>query len=500
MACATLFIKEKEGRQIYTKGSHMDLSVVILAAGQGTRMKSPLPKVLHPIGGKPMLAHVINTAKTLNPQQIIIIHGFEGDLVKQTFHDADLKWVEQPHRLGTGDAVAKALPHIPAHHRVLTLYGDVPLIAADTLKRLLTATPTEDVGLLTALATDPTGLGRIIRDEKAKVVRIVEERDANDIEKQIHEVNTGIFVVTQSLLARWVPQLKNNNAKGEYYLTDIIQMAAEESISVVTSVPSVVEEVLGVNDKSQQVTAERYYQRHMAENLLKEGICISDPARFDLRGSLQAEADVVIDVNVVLEGRVAIQKNSKIGPNCVLINCQIGENVSVLANSYLEDVIIGDNCTIGPFARLRPGTQLDQDVHIGNFVEVKNSNIGQGSKISHLSYIGDTMMGKAVNVGAGTITCNYDGANKYRTIIDDGVFIGSDTQLIAPIKIGKEATIAAGSTVVKDVPAHKLTMTHQLQQRAIEEWQRPTKLAAAPHSHASHLEKDVVSVKEIKSK
>lgn len=453
----------------------MDLSVVVLAAGQGTRMKSPLPKVLHPIGGKPMLAHVINTAKSLSPSQIIIVHGFEGDLVKQTFPQNEIQWVEQAERLGTGDAVSKALPLIPNHHRVLTLYGDVPLITSDTLNRLLKATPSTSVGLLTVVASDPTGLGRIIRDKKGNVERIVEERDANDIEKQIHEVNTGIFVVNQSLLAKWLPRLKNNNAKGEYYLTDIVQIASKEQHSVVTSVPSVIEEVLGVNDKSQQVTAERYYQRHLAETLLKQGVCITDPARFDLRGSLYAEPDVVIDVNVVIEGKVLIKKNSRIGPNCVLINCDIGENVSVLANSYLEDVSIEADCTIGPFARLRPGTKLEKGVTIGNFVEIKNTNIGQGSKVSHLSYVGDTIMGSGVNIGAGTITCNYDGANKHRTIIRDNVFIGSGTQLVAPVQIGEGATLAAGSTVTKDAPAGHLTLTHQLNQRSQEKWQRPVK-------------------------
>ena len=483
----------------------MDLSVVVLAAGQGTRMKSPLPKVLHPIGGKPMLAHVINTAKSLNPAQIIIVHGFEGDLVKQTFHQSDLKWVEQPQRLGTGDAVSKALPFIPEHHRILTLYGDVPLITTDTLKRLLTATPQDSIGLLTVIAADPTGLGRIIRNNKASVERIVEERDANDIERQIHEVNTGIFVVKQNLLKKWLPSLKNTNATGEYYLTDIIQMAAAEQLPVVTSVPSVIEEVLGVNDKSQQVIAERYYQRHLAENLLRDGVCITDPARFDLRGSLTAEPDVVIDVNVVMEGKITIKKNSRIGPNCILINCNIGENVCILANSYLEDVTIGDNCAIGPFARLRPGTTLDEAVQVGNFVEIKNSHIGKGSKISHLSYIGDTQMGKSVNVGAGTITCNYDGANKYKTIVEDNVFIGSDTQLIAPVTIGKNATIAAGSTISKNAPAYKLTMSHQLVQRTVDDWQRPIKSSVGTSSLGNkHLDQSVKSSpelsKEVKSK
>lgn len=453
----------------------MDLSIVILAAGQGTRMKSSLPKVLHPIGGKPMLAHVLQTAKALNPKQIILVHGFEGALVKQAFPDEALIWVEQAKRLGTGEAVSKALPHIPEPHRVLTLYGDVPLIQVETLKRLIASTPVDHVGLLTVMASDPTGLGRIVRDKNNQVQRIVEERDANDKEKQIHEVNTGIFLLNKAHLSKWLPLLKNNNANAEYYLTDIIQFAAQEQRPVVTSVPRVVEEVLGVNDKSQQVIAERYYQRHRAEELLKAGVCITDPARFDLRGTLIAESDVVIDVNVVIEGHVKLGKNTRIGPNCILINCSIGENVSLLANSYLEDVVIDDNCTIGPFARLRPGTKLSSNVQVGNFVEIKNSTIGKGSKVCHLSYIGDTLMGQSVNIGAGTITCNYDGARKYQTIIEDFVFIGSDTQLIAPIKVGKAATIAAGSTLCKDVPEAKLTMTHQLVHRSVDNWQRPEK-------------------------
>tara|TARA_R110002110_G_scaffold65206_4_gene180051 strand:- start:136908 stop:138332 length:1425 start_codon:yes stop_codon:yes gene_type:complete len=474
----------------------MDLSIVVLAAGQGTRMMSPLPKVLHPIGGKPMLEHVLKAAQTLNPSQIIIIHGYEGELVKQHFKSFPLTWVEQTERLGTGDAVSKALPHIPDDHRVLTLYGDVPLIAPDTLKRLLAAAPENSIGLLTAIASDPTGLGRIVREDR-RVMRIVEENDANDIEKQIHEVNTGIFVVGKQNLERWVPLIENTNAKGEYYLTDIIQMAAEEGCDIVTAVPSVVEEVLGVNDKSQQVTAERYYQRHLAEALLKKGVCIFDPARFDLRGSLEADIDVVIDVNVVIEGKVTMKKNTRIGPNCVLINCELGENVSILANSYLEDVIVGDNCSVGPFARLRPGTELSSDVHIGNFVEIKNTIIGKGSKVSHLSYIGDAVMGKTVNIGAGTITCNYDGANKYRTIIGDNAFIGSDTQLIAPVKVGEGATIAAGSTLTKDAPAHQLTMTHKLLHRSEDGWARPVKQKGGTSKKTTNF---TYSSEEVKSK
>lgn len=455
----------------------MDLSVVVLAAGQGTRMRSPLPKVLHPIGGKPMLAHVIDTAKQLEPTQIIIVYGFEGGLIKQAFLRNDLTWVEQPQRLGTGDAVAKALSLIPEHHRVITLYGDVPLIQTKTLEKLLEATPPEAVGLLTIKTNDPTGLGRIIRNQKNQVEKIVEERDATEVERQINEVNTGIFLVNQNHLNQWLPKLQNTNASGEYYLTDIIQMAVDCGVSIETTTPCAPEEVLGVNDKSQLVMAERCYQRHLAERLLREGTYIVDPARFDVRGALTVDSGVTIDVNVVFEGDNSIQKNSHIGPNCVLIDCKIGENVRILANSYLEGVTVGAYCTVGPFARLRPGTVLDEAAHVGNFVEIKNSHIGKQSKISHLSYIGDTQMGMSVNMGAGSITCNYDGANKFKTIIEDGAFIGSDTQLIAPVVVGENATIAAGSTIRKNVPSHKLTISHKLAQRALDGWRRPQKIS-----------------------
>lgn len=462
----------------------MDLSIVVLAAGQGTRMKSPLPKVLHVIGGKPMLSHVISTAQMLSPSQIVVVFGFGGETIKEKFQHSNLVWAEQPKLQGTGDAVAKAIPLIPSHHRVLILYGDVPLITAQTLRRLLNATPADTVGLLTVNTSDPTGLGRIVRDENAAVKRIVEERDANDIERQIHEVNTGIFMVSAKQLTRWLPQLKNNNNQGEYYLTDIIQLAVQDNVPIVTAFPSTPQEVLGVNDRSQQAAAERYYQRYVAEQLLREGVWICDPDRFDLRGKIQAQADVTIDVNVVFEGNIILGKGCRIGPNCVVINSELGDNVKVLANSYLEDVKVDNDCVIGPFARLRPGTVLSSKVRVGNFVEVKNSIVGEGSKINHLSYVGDTLMGKDVNIGAGTITCNYDGAHKHQTIIEDNVSIGSDSQLIAPIRVGKGATIGAGSTLSKDAPASQLTLTHQLHQRS-HQWTRPTKESSNPlHPHS----------------
>jgi bifunctional UDP-N-acetylglucosamine pyrophosphorylase/glucosamine-1-phosphate N-acetyltransferase len=458
----------------------MELSIVVLAAGEGKRMKSQLPKVVQPIGGKPMLAHVLVTAKSLDPSQIIVVHGYGKDIVRDAVNDPSLKWVEQAERLGTGDAVQRALPLVPKSHRVLILYGDVPLIAGETLKRLLSATPKNSVGLLTVSASDPTGLGRIIRDSRGKIERIVEEKDADDIQRQIHEVNTGIFVVQSEKLHEWLPKLKNNNSQKEYYLTDIVHLAVKEGGEIASAVPSVAEEVLGVNDKSQQATAERHYQKHLAEQLLREGVGICDPSRFDLRGTLHAKTDVTIDINVVFEGRNEIGAGSNVGPNCVLIDCIIGDNTQILANSHLENVTIGDNCTIGPFARLRPGCDLSDNVKVGNFVEVKKSSIGAGSKVNHLSYIGDAQIGMKVNIGAGTITCNYDGANKHCTIIDDAVFVGSGSQLVAPVHIAAGATIAAGSTVRLDVPEGLLTVTHDLKQRSISNWVRPVKKSELP--------------------
>lgn len=444
----------------------MDLSIVVLAAGQGTRMKSSKPKVLHPVGGKPMLAHVLTTARELHPAQIAIVYGYAGDAIKQAFPESDLIWVEQVKQCGTGDAVAKALPVIPDDHRVLILYGDVPLITVHTLQRLLKATPSNTVGVLTVQTPHPTGLGRIVRDETGAVQRIVEEQDANDIERQIHEVNTGIFVLDAKQLKAWLPRLKTNNKQGELYLTDIVQLAVSDNIPILTVPPSVLHEVLGVNDKIQQVSAERHYQRCLAEDLLRQGVWICDPNRFDLRGTLAVGRDVMIDVNVVFEGNVRLGDHTQVGPNTVLINCDIGEEVRILANSHLEGVKVGKGCTIGPFARLRPGTQLAEKVKVGNFVEIKNSTIGRESKVNHLSYIGDTTMGQKVNVGAGTITCNYDGVNKHRTTIEEGAHIGANSQLIAPVMVGKGAVLGAGTTLNKDAPPYQLTVTHRLCHRS----------------------------------
>ncbi|MFO1258137.1 MAG: bifunctional UDP-N-acetylglucosamine diphosphorylase/glucosamine-1-phosphate N-acetyltransferase GlmU [Gammaproteobacteria bacterium] len=453
----------------------MELSIVVLAAGQGSRMKSPLPKVLHTIGGRPMLDHVLKTARALEPKKIIVVHGFEGEQVRKHFLHFDLDWVFQEKQLGTGDAVATALPLIPLNHRVLILYGDVPIIAIDTLKRLLRATPQNAVGLLTVNAADPTGLGRIIRDLNGDIIRIVEEKDANEAEKQIHEVNTGIFAVPSGLLAKWLPALENNNAQGEYYLTDIIRFAVKDQVQIISTVPSVPEEVLGVNDKAQQVALERFYQKRQAQRLMSEGVWIADPYRFDLRGDLEVGEDVKLDINIVLEGRNKVGRNTEIGPNCYIKNCEIADDVKILANCHLENATIASGCVVGPFARLRPGTILAQKVGIGNFVEIKNTKISRDSKVNHLSYLGDAKVGERVNVGAGTITCNYDGAHKHPTIIEDDVHIGSDTQLVAPVVVKKGATIGAGSTLTKDAEAGVLTVTHALNQRPIKGWKRPIK-------------------------
>lgn len=449
------------------------LSIVVLAAGLGTRMKSKLPKVMHTLGGKPLLAHVLEQAKALHPSQIILVYGHEGKVLQDAFSNEKITWVEQPNRQGTGDAVAKALPFIHDEQRVLILYGDVPLIRHITLQKLMTKT-TGELGLLTVNMGNPTGLGRIVRDDKGQILRIVEEKDATPEQKKITETNTGIFFANAASLKKWVGNLSNDNAQKEYYLTDIVQFAVQEKVQVITEYPQDIPETLGINDKFQLAQLERHYQWLQAQKLLQAGVTMADPGRFDLRGTLDVGQDTFIDVNVIFEGTNRLGDDCVIGPNCMLINCELGNGVQVLANSHLEGVKVGNHARIGPFARIRPGTQLAMHSHIGNFVEIKNSTIGEASKVNHLSYIGDTSMGKDVNVGAGTITCNYDGANKFQTIIEDDVHIGSDTQLIAPVRVAKGATIGAGSTVNKDAPAYQLTLTQQLAQRSID-WQRPKK-------------------------
>lgn len=446
----------------------------MLAAGQGTRMKSSLAKVLHPIGGRPMLSHVLSTAKTLHPAQILVVYGHAGEQLRAQYSNENIVWVAQPEQRGTGDAVAKALPFIPLDHRVLVLYGDVPLISAETLCDVVEHIPHGGVGLVTAKLPDPTGLGRIIRDKQGHVQCIIEEKDATPEERAIKEINSGIAVFEADQLARWLPKLSHHNAQGELYLTDLTKIAVAENCPIYTCSPKNIEEVAGVNDRCQQSQVERMYQRQRAEYYMRQGVEISDPNRFDVRGELLIEGNVFIDVNVIFEGKNTLNSGVRIGPHCVLINCEIGEGVTILAHSYLENAKVSNQATIGPFTRLRPGSKIEQDAHIGTFVEIKNSVVGERSKINHLSYIGDATIGKDVNIGAGTITCNYDGANKHQTIIEDNVHIGSDSQLVAPVHIGKGATLGAGSTLTKDAPAGKLTLTHQLEQRS-QDWPRPVK-------------------------
>jgi bifunctional UDP-N-acetylglucosamine pyrophosphorylase/glucosamine-1-phosphate N-acetyltransferase len=434
------------------------LNVVILAAGQGKRMRSDLPKVLQPIAGKPMLAHVLDTARALVPAQVCVVYGHGGEQVRTALLAPDLAWALQEPQLGTGHAVLQALPHLDAvpPAPTLVLYGDVPLIRATTLLRLIEAAGNDRLALLTAHLGNPHGYGRIVRDG-GKVTRIVEEKDADDAERAIREINTGILVAPGAALARWLPQLGNRNAQGEYYLTDIVAMAVAEGMDVVTAHPDATWETEGVNSKVQLATLERIHQRNIAEALMEQGVTLADPARIDVRGELICGRDVSIDVNCVFLGRVVLEDGVSIGPNCVL-----------------QDAVVGPRSIIGPFARLRPGTVLDEDVHIGNFVEVKNSSIAAHSKANHLAYIGDATVGSRVNVGAGTITCNYDGANKFRTVIEDDVFIGSDTQLVAPVTVGKGATLGAGTTLTRDAPPDQLTVSRP-KQISIAGWKRPVK-------------------------
>lgn len=436
----------------------MMLEVIILAAGQGKRMRSTLPKVLHPLAGKPMLAHVIATARRLEPAQICVVYGHGGERVREALDAPDLVWAKQEPQLGTGHAVMQALPmlKVGADDTALVLYGDVPLIRAETLRRLIEAAGDDKLALLTARLPDPHGYGRIVR-VNGRVARIVEEKDAIEAERMIQEVNTGILVAPGNALARWLPQLSNRNAQGEYYLTDIVALAVAEGMEIVTTQPDAPWETEGVNSKSQLARLERIHQRNIAESLMEAGVTLADPDRIDVRGELICGRDVFIDVNCVFEGRVELKDGVRINAHCVI-----------------QDAVVGPGSVIGPFARLRPGTVLAEDVHIGNFVEVKNSTIAAHSKANHLSYIGDTTMGSHVNIGAGTITCNYDGANKHRTIIEDDVFIGSDTQLVAPVTVGRGATLGAGTTLTRDAPAGQLTLS-RAKQVTVPGWKRPVK-------------------------
>ena len=454
------------------------MNVVILAAGKGKRMHSDLPKVLHPLAGRPLLAHVIESARELGAENICVVHGHGGEQVRAALDAPDLAWALQEPQLGTGHAVMQALPHLdiavsPAPTFTLVLYGDVPLTRAATLRRLVAAAGSDKLALLTAYLDNPLGYGRIVRVD-GRVVRIVEEKDADDAERAIREINTGILVAPTAALARWLPTLGNRNAQGEYYLTDIVAMAVSEGMPVATAHPDAAWETEGVNSKLQLAALERVHQRNVAEGLMTAGVTLADPARIDVRGELLCGRDVAIDVNCVFEGRVELADGVSVAANCVLKNCRIGRGARIAPFCHIEDAVVGEQSIIGPYARLRPGAELGRDVHVGNFVEVKNSTIADHSKANHLAYIGDATIGSRVNVGAGTITCNYDGANKFRTVIEDNAFIGSDTQLVAPVTVGRGATLGAGTTLTRDAPPDQLTVS-RAKQMSIPGWKRPMK-------------------------
>ena len=447
----------------------MPLSAVILAAGKSKRMRSSLPKVMHTLAGKTLLARVFNTANRLSCDEIYIVYGHEGDQVRQDHTGLDARWIKQAQQLGTGHAVLQVIDSIPESHHVIVLYGDVPLITDLTLATLVEAADGTGFSLLTSRLEDPTGYGRIVRDESGNILRIVEEKDANDREKRLCEINTGMMVVRADLMKKWLGMLTDDNAQKEYLLTDIIGHAVSEGVSVRSVGPASIMEIKGVNDRAQLSELERYYQLEQARELMRQGVTLADPARFDLRGGLETGEDIFIDINVVIEGDVSIGNHVSIGPNCVIRDTHIGEGATIFANCVIDNALIGKNNRIGPFARIRPGSRLDQDVHIGNFVEIKKAEIGQGTKANHLSYIGDAEVGERVNVGAGTITCNYDGVDKHKTIIGNDVFIGSNTELIAPLRINDGATIAAGATVSKDVEADALAMSKR-ESKIVSDW------------------------------
>ena len=449
------------------------LEILILAAGKGTRMRSDLPKVLHNLAGKPLLGHVVDTAHELGAAQTCVVYGFGGEAVPQAMADERLTFVLQAEQHGTGHAVKQALPQLSDNSVTLVLYGDVPLTHTSTLQPLVAAAQAGKLGLLTVNLALPDGYGRIVR-EGGKVTRIVEHKDATPAERAIQEVNTGILAVATRHLKQWIAELKNDNAQGEYYLTDIIALAVRDGVTVETHQPKFEWEVLGVNSKAQLAELERIHQNEIAQALLDAGVTLLDPARLDVRGTLTCGRDVTIDVNCVFEGRVDLGDGVLVGANCVLRNVTVAAGTRIDAFTLIDDAVIGEVNRLGPFSRIRPGTTLARDVHVGNFVEIKNSQIDDGSKINHLSYVGDTTMGKKVNIGAGTITCNYDGANKHRTVIEDEVFVGSDTQLVAPITVGKGATLGAGTTLTRDAPAGELTLS-RAKQLTINGWKRPVK-------------------------
>ena len=451
----------------------MALEIIILAAGQGKRMRSKLPKILHPLAGRPLLGHVLATARALAPRRIVVVHGNGAEQVRAAFADAQVEWALQAEQLGTGHAVQQAMPSISPDADVLILYADVPLVRAATLKQLLDAAR-DGLAVITAEVADPTGYGRIVRQASGDVARIVEQRDASSDELALREINAGFMAMSARRLSGWLGRLTNRNAQKEYYLTDVVSLAVAEGVPVRAVKVEDRWEVAGVNSKGELAAIERQYQLKAAQRLLNEAVTLADPGRIDVRGELSCGTDVAIDVNCVFEGKVTLDDGVRIGPNCLLRNVRIGPGTEILAFSHLEDSEIGARCRLGPYARLRPGNSLGDEVHIGNFVEVKASRIGKGSKANHLSYIGDTDVGAKVNVGAGTITCNYDGATKSRTIIEDDCFIGSDATLVAPVRIARGSYIGAGSTISKDTPPDQLTVA-RARQATHEDWKRPKK-------------------------
>ena len=453
----------------------MSLKVVILAAGKGTRMKSAMPKVLHCVAEKPMVEHVVDAAGSLGAEKTVLVIGHGADQVKSTV-TRDVVYVEQTEQLGTGHAVQQALPMLEPNDTVLIGYGDVPLTKPETFKQLIDDVTDSNIALLTVIMEDPTGYGRIIRDDAGNVKGIVEQKDATEEQLLVNEGNTGILAARASVLAEMLGSIDNKNAQQEYYLTDIFALAVERGLSITTHHPEHEWETAGVNSRLQLAELERIYQLNQADKLMTAGVTLRDPARIDVRGNLNAGQDSIIDVNCVFEGDVTIGDNVSIGPNCLITNATIAAGTVIKANTVIEDSVVGENCTIGPFARLRPGAELAEQAHIGNFVEIKKSKISKGSKVNHLSYVGDSEVGEGVNIGAGTITCNYDGVNKHQTIIEDGVFIGSCTQLVAPVKVGKNAVVGAGSTITKEVAANQLAFT-RAQLKTVENWPRPKKAA-----------------------
>ena len=451
----------------------MSLTIVILAAGQGTRMRSRLPKVLQPLAQQPLLGHVLATAQELGADDVSVVYGHGGEQVLASFPGEDIRWALQAEQLGTGHAVQQAMPGTPDGGSVLVLFGDVPLLTAATLARLVTETPASDMAVLTVDLDDPAGYGRIVRDGD-DVVRIVEQKDATADELAIREINTGVMLCPTDRLKSWLAALSNDNAQGEYYLTDIVAMAVADGVTVHGIKALGNEEVMGINDKAQLAEAERALQRRRVEALMQAGVGFADPDRVDIRGTLECGSDVFIDINAVFEGEVRLGDGVSIGPNNLLRDCDVGDETVIHSNCHIEGATLGYDCEIGPFARLRPGARLSDRVKIGNFVEVKKSSVDAGSKVNHLTYIGDAVIGKGVNVGAGTITCNYDGANKHVTEIGDGAFIGSGVELVAPIQIGRNATIGAGSTLTKPAPEDQLTLERS-KQLTVKGWQRPQK-------------------------